>query len=122
VNPAEIRLGVQANVPKFPSIALGAAFQYMLTNAGNGTTRRSNFVTPDGKGDINFSANVNPNLSQTFEQALAARGATFSPNTSEMFSTDNPRFDALRNVDPGPTPVVAQGNGNILAFITWRVR
>jgi hypothetical protein len=122
VNPAEMRLGIQANVPKFPSISIGAAWQLMMTNGGNGTTRRSNFVTPDGRGDINFSTNVNPDLAQTFGAAMAARGATFSPNTSEMFSTDNTFFDPLRNVPAGDTPVVARGNGNILAFITWRLR
>jgi hypothetical protein len=122
VNPAEMRLGIQANVPKFPSISLGAAWQLMMTDGGNGTTRRSNFVSPDGRGDINFSPNVNPDLSQALGDALVARGATFTPNVSQMFSTNNSRFDTLRNVPTGSAPVVARGNGNILAFITWRMR
>jgi hypothetical protein len=122
VNPAEMRLGIQANLPKFPSISIGAAWQLMMTDGGNGTMRRSNFVSPDGRGDINFSPNVNPEFSRAFQQALAARGATFTPDVSEMFSTDNSRFDDLRNVSTGDSPVVARGNGNILAFITWRMR
>ena len=121
VHPLEMKLGIQANVPKFPSLSLGAAWQLLFNDAGNGTTRQSTFVSPDGRGDINFSDNVDAGLAATYTQALAQRGAVFTDKSSRMFSTDNARFDGSRNVTVGNTPVVAMGGGNILAFITWRI-
>ena len=121
VHPMEMRLGLQANVPKFPSLSLGAAWQLLFNDGGHGTTRTSPFVSADGRGDINFSPHVNPGLAATYEQLLAERGASFTTNSSRMFSTDNQRFDGSRNVPAGDTPVVSMGGGNILAFITWRV-
>jgi len=121
VHPLEMKLGIQANVPKFPSLSLGAAWQLLFNDAGNGTTRRSTFVSPDGRGDINFSDNVDAALAATYTQALAQRGAVFTDKSSRMFSTDNARFDGSRNVPVGNTPVVAMGGGNILGFVTWRI-
>jgi hypothetical protein len=122
VHPMEMRLGLQANVPKFPSLSLGAAWQLLFNDGGHGTTRTSTFVNADGRGDINFSPHVNAELATTYEQSLSERGASFTTNSSRMFSTDNARFDGSRNVPAGETPVVSMGGGNILAFITWRVR
>lgn len=122
VHPMEIRLGIQANVPKFPSLSLGAAWQLLFNDGGHGTTRTTNFVTADGRGDINFSPHVDPGLASTYEQLLGQRGASFTTNGSRVFSTDNARFDTSRNVVTGDTEVVSMGGGNIIAFITWRVR
>jgi hypothetical protein len=122
VHPMEMRLGIQANVPKFPNLSLGAAWQLLFNDGGHGTTRTSTFVSADGRGDINFSPHVNPGLASTYEQLLGQRGASFSTNSSRMFSTDNARFDTSRNVPAGAAPVVSMGGGNILGFITWRVR
>ena len=122
VHPMEMRLGIQANVPKFPSLSLGAAWQLLFNDGGHGTTRTSTFVSADGRGDINFSPHVDPGLASTYEQSLSQRGATFTTNGSRMFSTDNARFDTSRNVVTGDTEVVSMGGGNIIAFITWRVR
>jgi hypothetical protein len=121
VHPVEMRLGIQANVPKYPSISVGAAWQLLFNDAGDGTMRQSTFVSPDGRGDLNFGLNVAPDLAPAFEQWFAERGAAFRENSSRMLSTNNPRFDQWRNVTAGPTPVVAMGGGNILAFVTWRV-
>jgi hypothetical protein len=33
----------------------------------------------------------------------------------------NPAFDHWRTISTAPMTVVAQGNGNLLAFITWRI-
>jgi len=122
VHPMEMRLGIQANVPKFPSLSLGAAWQLLFNDGGHGTTRTTNFVSADGRGDINFSPHVDPGLASTYEASLSQRGASFTTNSSRMFSTDNARFDTSRNVATGDTPVVSMGGGNIVAFITWRVR
>lgn len=122
VHPYEMRLGIQANVPKFPSLSIGAAWQLLFNDAGDGGTRRSSFVTPDGRGDINFGVNVDAELSAEFERLFAERGVALGPNTSRIFSTNNPLFDGARNVSTGDTAVVGMGGGNVLAFITWRIR
>lgn len=122
VHPAEMRLGLQANVPRFPRLAIGAAWQLLLTSAGGGTTRQSRLLTPDGRGDINFSDTVDSELAAGARGLFESHGLTFWPNSSKVFSTDNPAFDAWRNVPASGTPVVALGGGNILGFITWRIR
>jgi hypothetical protein len=121
VHPAEIRLGIQTNAPKFPRVSLGAAWQLLLNDAGHGTMRRTMFRTPDGRGDINFSEGVDPEQSAAYLALFASHGATFSPNSSKVFSTNNPVFDASRNIPPGDTGVVGMGGGNILGFVTWRI-
>jgi hypothetical protein len=121
VHPVEMRLGVQANVPKFPRIAIGAAWQLLFNDGGDGTTRQSQFQTPDGRGDINFTNQVDWELAEAVQAQFAAQGATFRERSSRVFATDNPAFDSWRNVPPGDSPVVAMGGGNILAFITWRI-
>jgi hypothetical protein len=122
VHPAEVRLGLQTDVPKVPRLSVGAAWQLLLNNAGDGQVRTSNLHTPDGKGDINFSQLVDPKLSADVSAFLAQQGITLGNNTSKVFSTNNPLFDHWRNVPVNPEKIVAQGNANILAFITWRVR
>jgi len=122
VHPFEMRIGIQANVPKFPSISVGAAWQLLFNDAGDGDTRQSTFVTPDGRGDINFGDNVDEALAESYRALFEARGAVFSDNSSRVFATNNQRFDAVRNVPTTDQPVVGQGGGNILAFVTWRVR
>ena len=44
VNPAEIRLGIQANVPKFPAISIGAAWQLMMNDGGNNRYKMEFYV------------------------------------------------------------------------------
>jgi hypothetical protein len=122
VHPVEMRLGIQANVPRFPNLSLGAAWQLLFNDAGHGTPRWSPFATPDGRGDINFSPHVDPGLASAYEQFFGQRGGEFTPNASRMFSTDNPRFDSSRNVPVTESTIVGMGGGNILGFITWRVR
>ena len=119
-HPAEMRIGLQINCPGYKALAFGAAFQLLLNDAGDGELRTTFLQTPDGKGDVNFSENVDPQVSAEVEAFLASRGATYSPGSSKVFSTNNPAFDMWRNIVPAPQRVVSQGNGNILAFITWR--
>jgi hypothetical protein len=102
-------------------VSLGAAWQLLLNDAGHGTMRRTMFRTPDGRGDINFSEGVDPEQSAAYLALFASHGATFSPNSSKVFSTNNPVFDASRNIPPGDTGVVGMGGGNILGFVTWRI-
>lgn len=121
VHPFETRLGIQANVPKFPRIAIGAAWQLLWNDGGDGSTRRSRFVTPDGRGDINFTDQVDWVLAAEMKGQFEAQGATFRERSSKVFATDNPAFDSWRNVPAGDTPVVSMGGGNVLGFITWRI-
>lgn len=122
VHPSEVTLGLQTNIPKFNRVAIGAAWQLLLNDAGRGDTRTTTLRTPDGaKGDINFSPLVDPALADAVETFLADRGATFSPASSRVFSTNNPVFDAWRNIPPDPTLIRAEGGGNILGFVTFRL-
>jgi len=121
VHPFEGRLGIQANAPKFPRVSIGAAWQLLFNDGGNGTARRSHFQTPDGKGDINFTNQVDWELAAEVVDAFTSQGVTFRDRSSRVFATNNPEFDRWRNVPSGDTPVVALGGGNILGFITWRI-
>lgn len=120
VHPAEVSLGVQSNFPWYKAVSVGAAWQLLLNNAGKGKERTSSLKTPDGRGDINFGELMNtPELTAEVKDYLASRGATFSENSSKVFSTNNPAFDHWRNVPVTPAIIQSQGHTNILAFITW---
>jgi len=121
VHPVEARLGIQANTPRFPRVSIGAAWQLLVNGGGNGTTRQSHFQTPDGKGDINFTNQVDWELAAEVVDAFTSQGVAFRERSSRVFATNNPAFDRWRNVPSGDTPVVAMGGGNILGFITWRI-
>jgi hypothetical protein len=121
VHPWEMRIGVQGNVPGYQNLAVGAAWQLLFNDGGDGDPLSSVLVTPDGRGDVNFGELVDPALSAEVRNFLAGQGATFSNNSSKVLSSDNPMFDRWRNVPTSPSTVVSQGGGNILAFITWRV-
>lgn len=121
INPFEGRVGAQGNVPGFPRISIGAALQVMLSWASSGDTRRSNFHTPDGRGDINFTQQVDLALSEEVTSLFTAQGAVFRERSSRLFATDNPAFDQWRNVPTGDQRVTALGNANLVAFITWRI-
>ena len=117
----ETALLTEVNLPWYKALALGMGFQLLLNDGGNGDLRTTFLQTPDGRGDINFGENVAPQISSEVEAFLASRGATFTPSSSKVFSTNNPDFDAWRTIVTAPQRVVAEGNGNILAFITWRI-
>jgi hypothetical protein len=122
VHPQEMRLGLQCNLPFASSVSLGFAWQLMFNDAGDGTTRTSNLVTPDGaKGDINFSELVDPELSREVQEYLSGLGATFSYNSSKVFSTNNPAFDDWRNIPTEPQTVIGQGGGAFIFFVTWHI-
>jgi len=121
VHPLEMRAGLQGNLPFYKPLALGVAWQLLFNDAGDGDRRRSPFVTPDGKGDINFSELVNPVLSEQVRNFFAGRGIEFSENSSKLFSTDNPEFDEWRNIPSSPRQIIGQGGGAIIFFLTWRI-
>ena len=121
VHPAEVSLGIQSNFPWYKAVSVGAAWQLLLNNAGKGKERNTSFKTPDGRGDINFGELMNnPELTAEVREYLESRGATFSENSSKVFSTNNPAFDNWRNVPVNPAIIQSEGHTNILAFITWR--
>jgi len=121
VHPAEVSLGMQSNVPWRKSISVGAAWQLVLNNGGKGQYRTTSFKTPDGRGDINFSELINNKLSTQVKGFFTERGATFSEASSKVFSTDNPAFNAWRNIPVSPAAIHSEGHTNIVAFITWRI-
>lgn len=121
VHPAELRLGVQVNFPWYRAVSVGVAFQLLFNDAGDGDQRTSFFVTPDGRGDINFTELVDSDLSEEVQQFMTSRGATFSYNSSKVFATNNPEFDAWRNISSAPKLIIGKGGGNALAYVTWRV-
>jgi hypothetical protein len=121
VHPAEIRTGLQVHFPWYRALALGMAFQLLLNDGGNGEMRTTFLRTADGRGDINFSDNVDPALASEVTSFLTGRGAAVAVNGSRVFSTNNAAFDGWRNISTAPQRVISQGGGNIVAFITWRV-
>ena len=121
VNPTELRVGLQLFLPWYKSLALGLAAQMLFIHAGDGDLRATFLRTPDGRGDINFSDNVDPALASQVTAFLTSRGASTSVNSSRVFSTNNAAFDDWRNISTAPKRVIAQGNTNFLVFITWRV-
>ena len=121
VHPAEVRFGLQVALPWYKALGLGMAFQLLLNDGGNGDLRTTFLKTPDGRGDINFGENVAPDISAEVQAFLASRGATFSTNSSKLFSTNNSEFDKWRTIVPVPQPIISMGGGNLLAFITWRI-
>jgi hypothetical protein len=121
IHPADVMLGLQTNVPWFPSVAAGGAWQLLLNGAGRGTTRTTSFTTPGGLGDINFGELVDPALFTEVGSFLSDMGATFSEGSSRVFSTNNPAFDPWRNIPTEPALVRADGNGNFLVFVSWRI-
>ncbi len=122
VNVTEVRAGLQAEIPGYRNLMVGAAWQYPLTDMGNGDVRTTNFRAPDGRGDINFGQLVDPALNSAVGAYFAQNGVTLASNSSKMFATNNPAFDSWRNVPTTPQPVTAAGNNAIVAFITWRFR
>ncbi len=122
VHPAEMRLGLQANVPGYKNLALGVAWQLLFNNGGDGDLRTTFLQTADGRGDINFSEIVDPALAAEVGAFFASRGASVSPTGSRVFSTNNAAFDNWRNIPTTPKRVISQGGGNLLGFITWRIR
>jgi hypothetical protein len=122
VHPAEMRIGLQSNLPFFKPISFGFVWQLLFNNAGDGTGRRSNLLTPDGqKGDINFSEMVDPETSAVVREYFENRGASFSENSSKVFSTDNPAFDEWRNIRTDYLIVSGRGGGAALFFLTWQI-
>ena len=121
VHPAEVSLGMQSNVPWHKSVAVGAAWQMLLNDGGKRQERTTSLRTPDGRGDINFSELIDSHLSDEVKAFLKRRGATFSEASSKVFSTNNPAFDAWRNIPAGPATINSEGHTNIVAFITWRI-
>lgn len=122
VHPAEMRLGLQSNLPPYKAISFGFAWQLTFNDAGDGGLRWTNFVTASGeKGDINFSELVDSELSELVQEYFTERGAAFSEASSKVFSTDNPAFDEWRNISTDPQVIVGQGGGAALFFLTWRI-
>jgi hypothetical protein len=122
VHPAEVSAGIQSNFPWYRNVSLGAMWQLLLNDGGKGQLRSTAFQTNDGRGDINFGELMNnPQLTADVEAFLKSRGATFSEASSKVFSTNNPAFDAWRNIPVTPEKVQSQGHTNILVFTTWRI-
>ena len=122
LNITQVRLGLQAEIPGYHNLIIGVAWQYPLTDMGNGDVRTTNFRTPDGRGDVNFGQLVDPALASTVGAYFARNGVALDANTSKVFATNNAAFDAWRNVKTDARPVVSMGNSAGLAFITWRFR
>ena len=103
------------------SISLGFVWQLLFNDAGDGGTRVTNFLTPDGRGDVNFGDLVDFDTAAEVQEYFRERGATFSEGSAKVFATNNPAFDHWRNVSPEPQLIVGQGGGAALFFLTWRI-
>jgi hypothetical protein len=122
VHPSDVSAGIQSNFPWYRNVSVGVMWQLLLNNGGKGQDRSTAFKTADGRGDINFGELMgNPQLTADVESFLQSRGATFSEASSKVFASDNPAFDAWRNITVAPGKIQSQGHTNSLAFITWRI-
>jgi hypothetical protein len=121
VHPAEVRLGWQMAIPGYRNISVGVGWQLLFNDAGDGDNRTTFLQTPGGQGDINFSELVDPRLSDEVKSYFTDLGATFSYNSSKVFSTNNPDFDAWRNISTEPVRIIGQGGGNWIVYLTWRI-
>jgi hypothetical protein len=122
VHPAEVSAGLQSNFPWYRNVSVGVMWQLLLNDGGKGQLRTTAFRTPDGRGDINFGELMNdPQLTADVESFLQSRGATFSEASSKVFATNNPAFDAWRNIPVTPETISSKGHTNALAFVTWHI-
>lgn len=120
VNPVETVLGLQFSPKLTPWFSVGAAWLMNLNAAGNGGQRHSPFISPEGKGDINFSALVDPATAALVQKFLSSRGLTVLEGSSRIFATNNPAFDEWRNIPTQAGPVISRGHGAAILFITVR--
>jgi len=120
VNPIDLILGLQFNPDFAKWLSIGGAWLMYLNAAGHGGFRDSPFQDPSGKGDVNFSEMVDPDLSAEVRAYLESRGVVFSENSNKIFSTNNPAYDAWRNVPTDPGQVISRGGGAGILFITIR--
>jgi hypothetical protein len=122
VHPAEVSAGIQSNFPWYRNVSVGVMWQLLLNDGGKGQDRSTAFNTGDGRGDINFGELMNnPQLTADVESFLQSRGATFSEASSKLFSTNNPAFDAWRNIPVPADKIQSKGHTGALAYITWRI-
>jgi len=122
VHPSEVSVGIQSNFPWYRNVSVGGMWQLLLNDGGKGQLRSTAFQTSDGRGDINFGELMNdPQLTADVESFLQSRGASFSEASSKVFATNNPAFDAWRNITVAPGKIQSQGHTNALAFVTWRI-
>jgi hypothetical protein len=113
---------MQSNFPWYRNVSVGVMWQLLLNDGGKGQDRSTAFKTYDGLGDINFGELMNdPQLTSDVESFLQSRGATFSEASSKVFSTNNPAFDAWRNIPVAADKIQSKGHTGAMAYITWRI-
>jgi hypothetical protein len=89
----------------------------MLSWASNGDTRRSN-STPDGRGDINFTPQVDQR-SRGSRQAFAAWGSRSANEAAGCFATTTGVRSVAQRAPPDQRVIARQRR--LVAFVTYRI-
>ncbi len=114
VHPVETTWGLQFNPSRW--LSFGVSWLIVWNSAGHGGQRFSPFA-----GDINFGELAgDPLFAGEVKAFLVSRGVPLFENTNGVFATENPIFDAWRNIPSGPGPIVSRGHSGAAVFITIR--
>jgi len=120
VHPFDTLVGLQFSPNPIPWMSFGAAWLLHWNSAGKEDQRVSPFLTPDGRGDINFTPLVDLATAGPVIEFLKSRGVTLASDRSKIFATNNPAFDDWRNIPSGPAPVISKGHNAAILFINFR--
>ena len=120
VHPFDSLAGLQINPNPIPWLSFGAAWLLHWNSAGKGGERVSPFLTPDGRGDINFTELADLATAAPVIEFLKNRGVTLASDRSKIFATNNPAFDDWRNIPSGAAPIISQGHNAAILFINFR--
>ncbi len=120
VHPFDSLAGLQFNPNPIPWLSFGAAWLLHWNSAGKGGERVSPFLTPDGRGDINFTELVDLSTAGPVLEFLTNRGAILASDRSKIFATNNPAFDDWRNIPSSPGPIISQGHNAAILFLNFR--
>ena len=78
VHPLDSLVGLQINPNPIPWLSFGAGWLLHWNSAGKGGERSSPFLTPDGRGDINFTELVDLDTAGPVIEFLKNRGVTLA--------------------------------------------
>ena len=120
VHPLDSLVGLQINPNPIPWLSFGAGWLLHWNSAGKGGERSSPFLTPDGRGDINFTELVDLETAGPVIEFLKNRGVALASDRSKIFATNNPAFDDWRNIPSGPGSVISQGHNAAILFMNFR--
>ena len=120
VHPFDSMGGLHFNPNPIPWMSFGAAWLLHWNSAGKGSQRVSPFLSPDGRGDINFTELTDLETAARVLEFFRDRGVEPASDRSKVFTTNNPEFDDWRNIPGTPGTAISQGHNAAILFINFR--